>query len=82
MTRCDGLLQRRIAIAVVAVNFELLQINRQLPKSKRRHTARREIERRAALRLGPMHVVRMLVSHKWKQCSTKEQDHPVCGEFD
>ena len=82
MTRCDGLLQRRIAIAVVAVNFELLQINRQLPKSKMRHTARREIERRAALRLGPMHVVRMLVSHKWKQCSTKEQNHPVCGEFD
>ena len=30
--RGDGLLQRRVAIAVVAVNFELRQVDRQLAK--------------------------------------------------
>src|SRR2546423_11942084 len=74
MTRCNGLLQRRIAIAVVAVNFELLQINRQLPKSKMRHTARREIERRAALRLGPVHVIGMLVSHGGDRSESGNQE--------
>ena len=39
--RSDRLLQRRIAVAVVAVDFELLQINRQL--AKRKWTPRRSL---------------------------------------
>src|SRR5882724_5730252 len=61
--RSDGLLQRRVPIAVVAIDFELLQIDRQFAKWKWRHAARCEIEPRATLRLRPMHVVRVLVSH-------------------
>src|SRR5947209_5800124 len=62
--RSDGLLQRRVPIAVGAIDFELLQIDRQFAKWKWRHAARCEIEPRAALRLRPMHVVRVLVSHE------------------
>src|SRR5580765_2757394 len=61
--RGDRLLQRRVAVAVVTVDFELLQINRQLAKRKWSHVARCEIEPRRSLRLGPMHVIGMLVSH-------------------
>src|SRR5436309_9438955 len=68
--RSDGLLQRRVAIAVVAVDFELLQIDRQFANWKWRHAARCEIEPRAALRLRPVHVVRVLVSHGSVQCNT------------
>src|SRR5258705_13192598 len=68
--RSDGLLQRRAAIAVVAIDFELLQIDRQFAKWKWRHAARCEIEPRAALRLRPMHVVRVLVTHESVQCNT------------
>ena len=70
--RSDRLLQRRVAVAVVAVDFELLQINRQLAKRKWSHAARCEIEPRAALRLGPMHVIGMLVSHELRR-NTNEQ---------
>ena len=35
----------------------------QFSQRKRRHAARCEVEPRAALRLGPMHVIGMLVSH-------------------
>src|SRR5436309_10705115 len=68
--RCDGLRQRRVAITVVAIDFELLQIDRQFAKWKWRHAARCEIETHAALRLRPMHVVRVLVSHESVQCNT------------
>src|SRR6476646_1004307 len=61
--RGDRSLQRRVAVAIVAVDFEFLQINRQLAKRKWSHAARCEIEPRAALRLGPMHVIGMLMSH-------------------
>ena len=61
--RSDRLLQRRVAVAVVAVNLEVLQINRQLAKRKWSHAARCEIKSRTALRLRPMHVIGMLVSH-------------------
>src|SRR5206468_6772747 len=64
VVRSDGLLQRRVAIAVVAIDFELLQIDRQFAKWKWRHAARCEIEPHAALRLRPMDVVRVLVSHE------------------
>src|SRR6266487_962013 len=60
----DGLLQQRIAIAVVAVNFERLQVHPQLAKRKWRDATRREIEPCTALRFGPMHVIGMLVSHE------------------
>ena len=63
MVRSDRLLQRGVAIAVVTIDFEFLQINRQLAKRKWSHAARCEIEPRTALRLGPMHVIGMLVSH-------------------
>ena len=69
--RSDRLLQRRVAVAVVTVDFEFLQINWQLAKRKWSHAARCEIEPRTALRLGPMHVIGMLVSHGccgWKFC--------------
>src|SRR5207249_5545372 len=62
--RSDGLLQGRVAVAIVAVNFQLLQFDWQLAEWKWRHAARCEIEPRAALRLRPMHVVRVLVSHE------------------
>src|SRR5438309_4860731 len=71
MTRCDGLLQRRIAIAIGAVNFELLQINRQLPKSKMRHPARRKIVSHTALRLRPVHIIGMLLSHGWRSVARR-----------
>ena len=61
----DGLLQRSVAIVVSAIYFQVLQIHRQFMRRKRRHAARGEIEPCAALRLRPMHVVRMLVSHEW-----------------
>src|SRR6516225_5566184 len=61
--RSDRVLQRRVAVAVVTVDFELLQINRQLVQRKRADAARREIEPRTALRFGPMHVIGMPVSH-------------------
>ena len=63
VVRGDGLPQRRIAIAVVAVNFERLQIHWQFAKRKWRDAAGREIEPCAALRLGPIHVIGMFVSH-------------------
>ena len=64
VVRSDRLLQRRIAVAVVTVDFELLQINRQLAKRKWSDATGCEIEPRTALRLGPMHVIGMLVSHE------------------
>src|SRR4029077_4064903 len=66
----DSLLQWRIAVAVIAVNFELLQSDWQVAKRKWRHAARCEIETRAAFRLRPMHVVGVLVSHESVQCNT------------
>src|SRR5262245_66357676 len=60
----DRLLQRRIAVAIVAaINFECIQGNWQFTKRKRRYAARGEIEPRTALRFGPIHVIGMLVSH-------------------
>src|SRR6476620_8471150 len=60
----DRLLQRRIAVSVVAaINFECVQMDWQFTKRKRRYAARGEIEPRAALRFGPIHVIGMLVSH-------------------
>ena len=76
----DGLLQWRIAVAVVAVNLEFLQVNRQLAKRKWSHAARCEIKSRAALRLRPLHVIGMLVSHELAQCSTKKRRPSwLCG---
>ena len=59
----DRFLQRRVAVAVVPVDFELLQIHWKFAKRKVRHAARCEIKSRAAQRLRPMHVIGMLVSH-------------------
>ena len=64
MVLSDGGLQRRVAVIVVAINFEFHQVHRQFAKRKCGHATGCEIEPRAALRLGPMHVVRMLVSHQ------------------
>src|SRR6266496_2192252 len=77
--RGDGFLQRRIAVAVVTIDFERLQMDWQFTEWKGRYAARSEIESRAALRLGPMHVVRMLMCHEREQCSTKEHGHLGCG---
>ena len=63
VVRGDGLLQRCIAVAVVAVDFELLQIYRQVSKRKWHDAARCKVEPRAAPRFGPMHVIGMLVFH-------------------
>ena len=60
----NGLLQRRVAVAIVTVNFELREVDWQFAERTRRYAARREIEPCAALRLGPMHVIGMLVSHE------------------
>ena len=62
--RGDGLLQLRVAVAVVAVDFEFLKIHWQVAKRKWRHAARCKIEPCAAPRLGPMHVIGLLVSHE------------------
>src|SRR6478752_3995843 len=60
----DCFLQRQIVVSVVpAINFESFQIDWQFTKRKRSNAARCEIESRTALRLGPMHVIGMLVSH-------------------
>src|SRR6516164_3081958 len=60
----DRLLQRRIAVAIVAaINFECVQMDWQFTKRKRRYAARGEIEPRTALRFGPIHVIGMFVSH-------------------
>src|SRR5436309_3438114 len=67
-----------MTVAVVAINFECIQLNWQFTKRKWRYAARCEIESRAALRLGPMHVVRMLVCHEQEQSSTKEHGHLGC----
>src|SRR5581483_2364659 len=69
-----------MTVAVVAINFECLQLDRQFAERKRRHAARCEIESRTALRLGPAHVIRMLVchEHEQEQCSTKEHGHLGC----
>ena len=64
IVRSNRCLQWRVAIAVVAIDFELFQIDRKFAERKRRHAARCEIEPRTALRLRPMHVVRVLVSHE------------------
>src|SRR4029077_53220 len=77
--RSDRLLQRRVAIAVGAIEFEFLQINRQLAKKKWRHAARCEIEPRAALRLGPMHVIGMLVSHELSSVTRRSTAIPAVG---
>src|SRR5213075_1489333 len=71
--RGDGFLQRRIAVAVVTINFQCIQLNWQFTKRKRRYAAGSEIESRAALRLGPMHIVRMLMCHELVQCNTNNQ---------
>src|SRR5438874_11229817 len=68
--RGDSFLQRRIAVAVVTVHFECLQMDWQFTERKGRYAARCEIESRAALRLGPMHVVRMLVCHERERSLT------------
>ena len=46
------------------------------------HAARCEIKSRTALRLGPMHVIGMLVFHELAQCSTKKHSHLGCAAFD
>ena len=61
----DGGLQRRVAVTVLPINFEFRQIHWKFARGKCRHATRCEIESRATLRLRPMHVVRMLVSHEW-----------------
>src|SRR5439155_24617869 len=68
--RGDGFLQRRIAVVVVTIDFECLQMDWQFTERKGRYAARSEIESRAALRLGPMHVVRMFVCHKRERSLT------------
>ena len=60
----DGGLQQCVAITVVAVDFEFFQIYWQFVESKCADAAGGEIEPGAALRLGPMHVVGMLMSHE------------------
>src|SRR5262244_633421 len=77
MMRCDRLLQRRVAVAVVAVDLEFLQINWQLRKRKWSHAARCEIEPRTALRLGPMHVIGMLVLHESRAIRAVSSSSPV-----
>ena len=65
-----------MAISVVAaVDFECVQFDWQFAERKWRYATCCEIEPRTALRLGPMHVVRVLVRHERKQCSTKEHGH-------
>ena len=59
----DSLLQWRIAVVICTINFELLQIHWQFAKRKWRDAAGCKIEPRATLRLGPMHVIGLLVSH-------------------
>src|SRR5206468_9635345 len=71
--RTYSLLQRRVTVTILPVNFELLQIDRQFAKRKWGNTARREIETRTTLRLRPMHVVGMLVSHELVQCNTNNE---------
>src|SRR5260370_13435590 len=65
-----GGLQRRVAVTVVSVNLELGQINRQFTQWKWANTAGRKVEPAATLRLGPVHVFGMLVSH---ECARRDR---------
>lgn len=64
VARRDGGLQRRVAVAVVPVDFELRPIDRQPGQRKRAYAAGGQVVAGAALGLGPVHVLRMLVSHR------------------
>ena len=58
-------LERRAAVTVLAIDFEFLQVNWQFLERKCSDTTGGKIEPSAALHLGPMHVIGMLVSHQW-----------------
>src|SRR2546429_9990206 len=81
--RGDGFLQRRIAVVVVTIDFECLQMDWQFTERKGRYAARSEIESRAALRLGPMHVLRMFGGHQRERSLTVKSDQleQLCRPF-
>ena len=59
----DRAFQRRVAVAVVAIDLERRQLP-QLAERKRAHPAGRQIEPGATLRLRPMHVLRLFMCHR------------------
>ena len=59
---CDGPLQRRITVAVVAIDFERGQ-RAEFAEREGSHAAGGQIEAGATLGLRPMHVLRLFPSH-------------------
>ena len=60
----DGLLQGRVAIGAVAVDFQLFDGDPKLAQWKRTHTAGGEIKSRAAVHFRPVHVIGTSMSHR------------------
>src|SRR5579871_5719464 len=60
----NGADQGAISVFVIAVDFESGKIERQLAKGEGSYAAGGQIESGGALGLGPMHVFRVLVSHR------------------
>src|SRR5262249_30288677 len=62
--RRDRLLQRRIAVSAVAVDFELVGRDAKLAKWKRTDATGGKVVAGLALQLGPVHVVGRAIFHE------------------
>src|SRR6266436_3585539 len=60
----DGLLQRRVAVSAVSVDFELIDGDAEFAEREGADAAGGKVVAGLAVKLGPLHVVGVAISHE------------------